>query len=637
MNSIHFLGRGEVLALRCVSLGMLGLALAAAPGVAQAADVTNPAEVTELRANRNGTDVDFTWDPTILDAAGQPETVDLYRVYRGEVPDFVPDKDGGSNVIGTPTSESFTDAGAGIVGGPDFYYLVTAVDVAGNESISKTPTVTTPPVLSGQWTDTGIDLNWTDAQPSDQVSTYLVYYGRTSGQYEGVDDVGLVSAYSLTGLETNVNWYISVVAVDLNGNESAFSNEHVDPVGGTIDIRVHDESGLCWGAEKCTPIDPEHIQRSDGWQLLVPADFPEGDWTRVDVTFTIESRLCNPPAEGNTSKCGTGNPCVNPPCNGGYNTCGDPWDRTAHLFMVLDDCVEMGHGCMNHDNLELMRAVTPFGTDADPPNGTGVVPPRVLTLDITPYAPLLAGERRYIGGHIGHYVQSGWWITSDFHFSKRPEEASSKPPADGIEVLFFGGVPPPTDSVTVPPEASQVITRLFTTGHGAAKRCYGGDNHGNGCGSDADCPGGACGLTCDQGSNAGEPCLNSGHCPGGSCENCDEFCHKTNQIIVDSVPVWQNVPWRDCCYPRDDAFCVTLGFGGPGCQAWNACGFPSCSYRRAGWCPGEIACHYDLDQGCDQDMDMTSHFAPGGTYAVDYDVLIRRGSWSISLVLYWYE
>ena len=34
---------------------------------------------------------------------------------------------------------------------------------------------------------------------------------------------------------------------------------------------------------------------------------------------------------------------------------------------------------------------------------------------------------------------------------------------------------------------------------------------------------------------------------------------------------------------------------------------------------------------------MTSQFPPGGTYDVDYEVLVQRGYWLVSLVFYWYE
>ena len=52
-------------------------------------------------------------------------------------------------------------------------------------------------------------------------------------------------------------------------------------------------------------------------------------------------------------------------------------------------------------------------------------------------------------------------------------------------------------------------------------------------------------------------------------------------------------------------------------------------------CPGLIACHEDAP--CDQDLAATEWFPAGGTYDVDYNIQVRSGSWSKSLVLYWYE
>ncbi len=565
-----------------------------------AADVVGPAAVTGLNAVQSGTapnDIELSWDAVTTDAAGQPETVSSYNVYRGLTPDFKPDKSGWSNRIGTASDTSFTDIGAHN-DGVDYFYLVSAVDSNNNEGLTRPSTVSTPPVLSGSWTDTTIELNWTHAEPQANVTGYRVYYGKAPGGYDSVDDVGLATSHSLSGLDLWVNYYMAVTAVDADGNESMFSNEHADAVAGRVRVQAHDAHQLCWGAAKC-PAGPGEVQRKDGWQLMVPAEFPDGDWKRVLVTFTLDSRLCNPPAGSNTTKCGSGNPCLTPPCNGGYNTCGDPWDRAAHLFLVLDEtCIDDGSSCANNVNLELMNAVTPFGTDAPPPDGTGNIPPRELTLDITPYAPLLNGTK-YVGAEIGHYVQAGWHVSALFEFSKRDDEISPKPPADGIQVLFWGGAHPPTATLSVPSNASEIYTRLFTTGHGGGKHCTGG-------------------------SNDGTACSDHSECPGGQCQPCDEFCQRTNQIIVDGTPVWEEIPWRTDCSP-----------GLTGCTQWNACGFPSCTYSRAGWCPGYISCHHNAP--CDQDLDMSSHLLPGGTYDIDYNVTPLNGSWSISLVAYWYE
>jgi len=561
----------------------------AAFGRARAADATKPAEVTGLRAERSGSGVHLAWDAVTLDAAGGPETIDHYNVYRGTGPDFTPDLAGGSNRLGSSPLPTFDDSGG--LEGPSYFYLLTAVDASGNESAVKPSKVATPPTLSGTWTDTSIDLQWSGAQPVDQIQGYRVYCGTRSRVYELAFDAGTASSISLGGLAPLVNWYCAVTAVDLGGNESAFSNEHVDAVAGRVKVRAHDDDYLCWlsGGQQCPPR-PGTVQRSDGFQLMVPVDFPEGDWTSVNVTYTLDSRLCSPPAHGTTDKCGASNPT-------GWNPCGDPWDRIATLFLVLDDCIETGGSCITRDNLELMRAITPFGTDAPPPDGTGVVPPRALTLDITPFARLLQG-RRYVGAEIGNYVHAGWHVTVDFSFSKRPEEASSRPPAAGVQVLGFGGAPLPTRSVTIPAGAIAVRMRVFTTGHGGDFYCNGGTNNGAVCGLDEDCP-------------------------GGTCDPCDEFCRRTNRILRDGTQVWAVVPWKIDCSSSANP-----------CYNWNACGYPSCTYPRAGWCPGMIACYKSAP--CNNDFSMTAQFPPGGTYNVDYEVLVQRGYWLVSVVFYWY-
>ncbi|MDH3285084.1 MAG: peptide-N-glycosidase F-related protein, partial [Acidobacteriota bacterium] len=575
------------------------LVILASPVVpSHAADVSPPAPVSALLVDKTAADVNLVWDVVAADIFGNPESIDHYKVYRGTTPDFVPDKAGGTNLSGTAISENFSDLGAGS-DGTTYFYLVSAVDASANEGNTRASEVTSPPVLSGSWTDTTIEVSWTAAGPLANVVGYNVYYGQASGVFDFVDDVGAVTSHSLAGLQTFVNWYISVVPYDAEGNEGPASNEHIDAVAGRVKVRAHDDDRLCWGASKCTPTDPNKIQRSDGFQLLVPTAFPEGDWTRVLVTFRMDSQLCNPPAGSNTTKCGSGNPCLFPPCNGGYNTCGDPWDRTAQLFVVLDEsCVSGGGSCITDGQLELIHAVTPFGSDADPPDGTGVVPPRDLTLDVTPFAPQLTGTK-YVGAHIGHFVQTGWRVTADFEFSERSDEASPKPPADGFQQVFFrgGGEILTPSTVDVPATAQQVYGRFFISGHGGSSFC-------------------------DGGFDDGQSCANG--CPGGSCQNCDEFCHRTHEIKVDGANAWVVEPWRSDCSPV-----------GNNCSNWNACGFPSCTFSRAGWCPGYIACHGN--DPCDQDIDLTHKLQPGGSHGVTWEIPINNGSWSKSLAVYWYE
>ena len=580
------------LARSCRTLAVVFLSLAAA-SAALAADVTKPSAVTGLLLSKSGSDVVMSWTAVTTDVNGAAETVSQYRIYRGATPDFVPDKSGGSNRIGTSATTGYTDSGA-LSSGIDGYYLVTAVDAAGNESESKPSTVTTIPTLSGFYTDTTIELNWTAGAPSSQVVKYLVYYGTSSRNYDSVKDVGNTLSTSMTGLSLWVNYFFAVTVVDVNGNETPMSNEYIDAVAGRVKVRAHDGDGLCWlgGGQVCPPR-AGTVQRDGGFQLNVPVDFPVGNWTKVSVDFTMDSRLCKPGEQGCTDKCGQTNP------GSTWNPCGDPWDRIAQLYLVLDNCIDIaGANCITNDNLELVHAITPFGTDAPAPNGTGVVPPRVVTMDITPYVPLLTGHK-YVGPDIGNFATAGWHVTTDFTFSKRPDEASAKKPAAGIQVIGFGGAPLAARSVSIPANANKVELRFFTTGHGGT-------------------------LYCDGGTNDGNTCTSNANCPGGSCQNCDEFCHRTNRILKNGSPVYTVVPFRTDCSSEN----------GSNCTAWNACGFPSCAFSRAGWCPGKLAC--TSSSPCDQDIDMTSSFPAGGTYNISQDVLVQRGSWSVSLVLYWY-
>ena len=90
-------------------------------------------------------------------------------------------------------------------------------------------------------------------------------------------------------------------------------------------------------------------------------------------------------------------------------------------------------------------------------------------------------------------------------------------------------------------------------------------------------------------------------------------------------------PWRNDC--------GTDQVTGDPCSTWNACGVVSCVYSRAGWCPGYIACHKKdtPTDPCDNDIDVTGSLLPGGSYAMDYTVTPKNGSWPVSVVVYWYE
>jgi hypothetical protein len=535
----------------CSALGLALLAPCVVP-VASADDVTRPAEVAGLVGERDGTSALFSWPAVVVDVLGGEESVAQYNVYRGAAPDFVPDKEFGSNRVATVNVPSHEDVEV-LAPGETRFYLVSAVDTAGNEGATRASKVTGAPTLFGEWRQESIELLWTGASPGDEVAAYRVYYGQDSASYEAVDDVGASTFHALTGLIADTNYYIAVTAVDFEGNESPFSNQHIDALAGTVVEEGWTMAHHCFGT--CPPVG-DQVQRDSGREIVVPFEFPEGDWVRIELTYTVYSNAL----------LDTG--CVWP--DGG----GDIFDRAATVFLVEDEtCLDEGRCFGRQGNLELLRVVTPFGTN----DATG---PRTWTFDVTPFASLLRGTK-WLGSNITTWDPNGWYSDVSIRFVKDPAQASPKAPAHGVVPVFYhdGGQIADTVSVTVPPTAQKVWVRLFTTGHGA------------------------------------EP-----------PSNCDEFCQKTNRILVDGQEVWAEIPWRTDCSPA-----------GNSCSNWNACGFPSCTFPRSGWCPGYVACHHN--DPCDQDLDLSDALAPGGTHDVGFEVMdMTPGAiWTKSLVVYWYE
>jgi hypothetical protein len=68
-----------------------------------------------------------------------------------------------------------------------------------------------------------LQLRWDPS--SSQVSGYRLHYGRSSGQYEVIVDVGNQTSYPLTDLDAGERYYFTVTAYDDEGNESDFGDE----------------------------------------------------------------------------------------------------------------------------------------------------------------------------------------------------------------------------------------------------------------------------------------------------------------------------------------------------------------------------------------------------------------------------
>lgn len=95
-------------------------------------DLIPPKEVNNLRMTKNGNEINYTWDPVLEDINGNPETIHHYDIYRGTAPNFVPDKTNKTNLFGISSLTSFID-NTSLKDSLDYYYLMTAVDIGGNE------------------------------------------------------------------------------------------------------------------------------------------------------------------------------------------------------------------------------------------------------------------------------------------------------------------------------------------------------------------------------------------------------------------------------------------------------------------------------------------------------------------------
>jgi hypothetical protein len=74
--------------------------------------------------------------------------------------------------------------------------------------------------------DGALTLAWNANLESD-MGGYRVYYGTSSGTYQQVRgagmDAGLVTEFSITGLQAGTTYYIAVTSYDRTGNESSYS------------------------------------------------------------------------------------------------------------------------------------------------------------------------------------------------------------------------------------------------------------------------------------------------------------------------------------------------------------------------------------------------------------------------------
>ncbi len=155
------------------------------------------------------------------------DEVDLeeYKIYQAE------------NAGGPWTEIDATDESeflvSGLPGDVTYYFYVTAVDTANNESghddeVSATTTSNAPPAsptgLTGTPGDGYAYLDWNDNSEPD-LQEYRIYMSLTAGgPYDEVDSDD-PSEFPIYGLNNGTRYYFVVTAVDTAGWESPYSNE----------------------------------------------------------------------------------------------------------------------------------------------------------------------------------------------------------------------------------------------------------------------------------------------------------------------------------------------------------------------------------------------------------------------------
>ncbi len=192
--------------------------------------VKSPRFIGDLRLSKSGSHALLTWGPVTQDIYGKPKTISHYEVFRGTSPLFVPSP---ANRVGTPAAPAFTDLGALAPGGPNYHYLVRAIDTQGNPGgaghqlpagIMNLVLQRTPSSLVLDWPDVTLDF---DGNPT-QISHYQVWSDTVpvsrSAIEAGLADLVVPAAPGSTAQIVLVpeNRYYSVLAVDTRGNRSPF-------------------------------------------------------------------------------------------------------------------------------------------------------------------------------------------------------------------------------------------------------------------------------------------------------------------------------------------------------------------------------------------------------------------------------
>jgi hypothetical protein len=166
------------------------------------------------------------WDASTGDVSG-------YKIYYGLSQGNYPFSDDVGNVT------QYSLSNFSLSEGTTYYFVVRAYNASGESDNSNVTTYsvpdsldTTPPLspqgVAGKIANDDIVLTWKANSESD-FSVYRVYYGTSSRDY-GLPIPVNRTKYSISGLNSNVTYYLAVTAVDTSGNESGYSSPEIQKI-----------------------------------------------------------------------------------------------------------------------------------------------------------------------------------------------------------------------------------------------------------------------------------------------------------------------------------------------------------------------------------------------------------------------
>jgi Fibronectin type III domain len=203
--------------LVAVVLSLFAAFIGCGGGGDSAPAVTVPGAPTSVTANAGDNAVTVDWSPV----AGATS----YNIYRGTAPGVT--KTTGTKVSGVQSPNVVS----GLTNGTPYYFVVTAVNSAGESGISAektaTPSATPPPLAPGNVRaaagDNQATISW-DAVSG--ATSYNIYVGTSTGvtKTNGIKASGVTSPSVVTPLANGTKFYFVVTAVG-TGGESAESFE----------------------------------------------------------------------------------------------------------------------------------------------------------------------------------------------------------------------------------------------------------------------------------------------------------------------------------------------------------------------------------------------------------------------------